>query len=326
MSAQFFSQLRRVFQFAVAAFERRVLVRFAMSKWKQFVIEVSLAVSGGFSKRPLAVQAKQSMVDGVDMAFVKVEKNLDWMLKMLLGTARKGSLRRTTLIETLRAKAAAAGEETTGCAEKPEPEAGTLDDDRDDPMSTLADLDNDNKFVTPKKSHKRKKLQDHIITIEMPEHHRDAVAGKTAAVAGKVNPFLGKVEIRQVQIYREGRTSIFIAVHDVPWMLTWMSEEVRTGCVEPLPDDEEQLIPNSSVEGVHIRWSFDGAWEATVVADGTSVKSYVSKMCADKWATLPQWRAQTFDTSTNSDRKSAAKQFLETHMAKKMRGNDDRSH
>ena len=160
----------------------------------------------------------------------------------------------------------------------------------------------------------------------MPEHHQDAVAGKTAAVAGKTAAVAGKVEIRQVQIYREGRTSIFIAVHDVPWMLTWMSEEVRTGCVEPLPDDEEQLIPNSSVEGVHIRWSFDGAWEATVVADGTSVKSFVSKMCADKWATLPQWRAQTFDTSTNSDRKSAAKQFLEAHMAKKMRGNDDRSH
>ena len=68
---------------------------------------------------------------------------------------------------------------------------------------------------------------------------------------------------------------------------------------------------------MHIRWSFDGAWEAIILVGpnkGYTTKSYVAKMSPDKWAQCPQLRDSPFEGSSTNDRKAATKAFLEWHM------------
>ena len=50
---------------------------------------------------------------------------------------------------------------------------------------------------------------------------------------------------------------------------------------------EDKLTPNCSVPGVHIRWDFAGAWEATILEGpkaGTNSKSFVDKLTLEKWS------------------------------------------
>ena len=76
-------------------------------------------------------------------------------------------------------------------------------------------------------------------------------------------------ETRKARLLPLGTNSVWIAVADVPWMLTWLADEVESGGVAPLTDEAVQLETNTSVEGVHIRWSFDGAWVAIMLIGPT---------------------------------------------------------
>ena len=53
---------------------------------------------------------------------------------------------------------------------------------------------------------------------------------------------------------------------------------MESGGVAPLGDEGVQLETDTPVEGVHIRWSFVGAWEAIILVGQT--KGYTTKSYA----------------------------------------------
>ena len=235
------------------------------------------------------------------MHFVKVDKNAEWLMQTVLGTSQKVGLRRTTLLETLRAKLRPFG--STAAVAVVE-DALEYRDVADDPMSALADIDDkaNDDFVTPTKTNRRRTCQQ-VTEVLMPQ--RDPRSHPDCT------------DTRKVRLLPLGTNSVWIAVADVPWMLTWLADEVESGGVAPLTDEAVQLETNTSVEGVHIRWSFDGAWEAIILAGpkkGYTTKSYVAYMSPAKWAQCPQLRDSTFEDSSASERKAATKAFLEWHM------------
>ena len=79
------------------------------------------------------------------------------------------------------------------------------------------------------------------------------------------------------------------------------------------------LDPNCAVSGVHMRWDFDGAWEAIIIAGpakGHKTKSYVDNMTSEKWETVAiiHKYAVAYEAASAEDKKQATKHFLETHM------------
>ena len=54
-------------------------------------------------------------------------------------------------------------------------------------------------------------------------------------------------ETRNARLLPLGTNSVWIAVADVPWMLTWLADEVESGGVAPLTDEAVQLETNTSV-------------------------------------------------------------------------------
>ena len=79
------------------------------------------------------------------------------------------------------------------------------------------------------------------------------------------------------------------------------------------------IAPNCAASGVHMRWDFDGAWEAIIIAGpatGHKTKSYVDKMTSEKWekvASIHKY-AVAYEAASAEDKKQATYHFLETHM------------
>ena len=86
-----------------------------------------------------------------------------------------------------------------------------------------------------------------------------------------------------------------------------------------LDDPLEALECNCEADHVHIRWDFNGAWEAIILAGeekGTKVKSHVAKFIAEQWLAIGGQAKYGiyFESATEIHKKDATFRFLEKHM------------
>ena len=108
-------------------------------------------------------------------------------------------------------------------------------------------------------------------------------------------------------------------MEDIEWLVNWLEAEHRSGGVVLPNEGVPSMEGNCSVPNVHIRWSFDRAWEAVVLAGprkGTTRKTYVEKLTAEKWQKADDFHkyAVAYEMAPPRDKKLAAFHFLEAHM------------
>ena len=75
-----------------------------------------------------------------------------------------------------------------------------------------------------------------------------------------------RAEEHMVRLLPLSTNSLWLCIDDIPWLVRWLSDELRSGGV-PLPksDPVDALTCNCDAENVHIRWDFGGAWEAIIL-------------------------------------------------------------
>ena len=299
-----------------------------------------LSIAGGRLGKPFGLaEVKEIDTSEGTVSFVKLDKNADWLLKATLGTASKGALRRSTLSSSLGEKLTHAVADPAsrwtpnGAPESPSSSAvaDALDPQRTppavaqsepcDPMSQLQEISSEN--VTPKKrkthgAYKSIRGQNQIQTVIMPEYEPNSHPNRT--------------EEHKVKLLPLSTCSLWICLNDIPWLVRWLSDELRSGGV-PLPksDPLDALECNCDADNVHIRWDFNGAWEAIILQDslgrakrGMKYKCVVSDFDQDKWLAVgANARYGTdFERARPEQKKEASKLFLEKHM-KNVMGRQD---
>ena len=88
-----------------------------------------------------------------------------------------------------------------------------------DPMNQLEDISTE--FTTPKKarkgSYQSKRGQNQIQTVKMPEHEPISHPGRT--------------EERMVRLLPLSTNSPWLCIDDIPWLVRWLADELRSGGV-----------------------------------------------------------------------------------------------
>ena len=285
------------------------------------------SIAGGRLGKPFGLaEVKDIDTPEGTVSFVKLDKNADWLLKATLGTASKGALRRSTLSASLGEKLTHAVTDPAsrwtpnGAPESPSssavadaPSPAVAQSEPCDPMSQLQETSSEN--VTPKKrktngAYKSIRGQNKIQTVTMPEYEPNSHPNRT--------------EEHKVKLLPLSTCSLWICINDIPWLVRWLSDELRSGGV-PLPksDPLDALECNCDADNVHIRWDFGGAWEAIILQDslgrakrGMKYKCVVSDFDQDKWLAVgANARYGTdFERARPEQKKEASKLFLEKHM------------
>ena len=177
-----------------------------------------------------------------------------------------------------------------------------------DPMSALVPL-GDDEYQTPKKRRKvyvSKRAKDQVLEIIMPEKEIST------------HPLCTRE--RRVRLLASSTNSLWIAKQDVEWAVLWLAAEYKTGGVALHDNPFDGLAENCSIQGVHMRWSFDNAWEAIVIAPctekGNKTKSYVRSLDRAKWDRAAEIHhyAVAYEHASANDRKTATYHFLEIVM------------
>ena len=293
------------------------------------------SIAGGRLGKPFGLaEVKDIDTPQGTVSFVKIDKNADWLLKAILGTANKGALRRSTLFITLEKmltdavadpasrwtpNGAPASSSSSAVADAPSP--AVAESEPCDPMSQLEEISSE--AATPKKRktqgpYKSIRGQNKIQIVTMPEHEPHSHPGMTGD--------------RNIRLLPTSTCSLSICIEDIPWLVRWLSDELRSGGV-PLPksDPLDALECNCDADNVHIRWDFNGAWEAIILQDslgrakrGMKYKCVVSDFDQDKWLAVgANARYGTdFERARPEQKKEASKLFLEKHM-KNVMGRQD---
>ena len=284
-------------------------------------------IEGGRLSKPFGlVDVKDIDTNEGTVSFVKLDKNADWLLKAILGVANKGALRRSTLFSTLGEKLThvvadpASRWTPNGVPESPSssavadaPSPAVAESEPCDPMSQLEEISSE--AATPKKRktqgpYKSIRGQNKIQIVTMPEHEPQSHPGMTGD--------------RNIRLLPTSTCSLSICIEDIPWLVRWLIDELRSGGV-PLPksDPLDALECNCDADNVHIRWDFNGAWEAIILQDslgrakrGMKYKCVVSDFDQDKWLAVgANARYGTdFERARPEQKKEASKLFLEKHM------------
>ena len=285
------------------------------------------SIAGGRLGKPVGLtDVKDIDTPQGTVSFVKIDKNADWLLKAILGTANKGALRRSTLFSTLGEKLThvvadpasrwtpeRAPESSSSSAVADAPSPAVAESEPCDPMSQLEEISSE--AATPKKRktqgpYKSIRGQNKIQIVTMPEHEPHSHPGMTGD--------------RNIRLLPTSTCSLSICIEDIPWLVRWLSDELRSGGV-PLPksDPLDALECNCDADNVHIRWDFNGAWEAIILQDslgrakrGMKYKCVVSDFDQDKWLAVgANARYGTdFERARPEQKKEASKLFLEKHM------------
>ena len=127
-------------------------------------------------------------------------------------------------------------------------------------------------------------------------------------------------EMRTVTLLALSTNSMWLYVEDLSWLVSWLRDELHSGGVPVIMDDPlDALEGNCRAKDVHIRWDFNGAWEAIILAGeqrGSTVKSCVAKLTAEKWIAIGgrQKYGLDFQSATENHLKEATFEFLEQHM------------
>ena len=126
---------------------------------------------------------------------------------------------------------------------------------------------------------------------------------------------------RIVRALATSTNTLWLHCDDVEWLVTWVANEHKTGGIPTLDPAAagEELKGNCSVPGVHIRWDFNGAWEAIILAGekkGATVKSHVAKCTAEKWLAIGGQATYgiDFESATENHLKAATFEYLEKRM------------
>ena len=130
----------------------------------------------------------------------------------------------------------------------------------------------------------------------------------------------GSTEERKVNLLPLSTCSLWICIDDIPWLVRWLSDELRSGGV-PLPksDPLNALQCNCNVEHVHMCRDFDGAWEAIILQGakrGNVFNKSVSALIEDKWLAIGAnaWYATNFGHASSEQKKEASYLFLGKYM------------
>ena len=282
------------------------------------------SLEGGRLGKPFVLEVKEVETTAGTVAFVKVDKNADWVLKTLFNNVNKGALRRSRLSSTLKtlitdAEADPASrwtperapESSSSSAVADTPSPAVAESEPCDPMSQLEEISSEN--VTPKKRkgqggkfYQSKRGQNRIQIVTMPEYEPVSHPGRT--------------EERNIRLLPMSTVSTWMCIEDIPWLVRWLSDELRSGGV-PLPksDPVDALKCNCDAENVHIRWDFGGAWEAIILEGakrGKKFKCSVSDLTEEKWLAVgANARYGTdFGTARPAQKKEVCFLYLEKHM------------
>jgi hypothetical protein len=225
--------------------------------------------------------------DDLSGVFVKLDKSAEWMIKAVGGSsAQRGCLRRTTLIEELRSKM------NNGCVA-----------DADDPMASLCDVEQTRDTPNKKRIKYTLKRKNKVVDVDMPQceptRHPDCTSRKTVRLLGM------------------STNQVWLALPDIPWLLTWLADVLSTGGV-PVPAPAPLAANSPAVAGVNFKWDFADSWEAAILTGpngGTMIRTSVANFTEDKWAAVDAIHKYgvTFASSTYDQRKAATLHYLEAH-------------
>jgi hypothetical protein len=229
-----------------------------------------VAVEGGYGGGAQTVESKEILHEGKVISLIRVNKNNAWLLKACGGrSCHRGGLRRTRIIEELREKlesnAEAHAHATTAVR--------SAVADQEDPMLQLEELVVIEEHAAKRTKPEKRRCVDNLQSVE-------------------VNEKLGMPQLRTVRVMCSTRNTLWIHEVDVPWLVTYMAEELASGGVGPIDDAEgdmeeecqernqELLVqgaavaapllldPVTPVKGKKalgkVRWDFNGAWEAVI--------------------------------------------------------------
>ena len=266
--------------------------------WVEPTCCMAMVVTGGLSKRHYVVETNEIEWErGEVKTFVRVSKNDEWVLKLVLGDGgQKGGLRRTMLVEMLRSKLI----EEAGAAV-----AGPIM--ADDPMDQL---DKSASVRPPSKRAKIcKRAKDKIVAVEMPRYCHLGMNKSSE----KIN----------IELMACSTNQLWLNMDSVPWFISYLSAEVRSGGVS---HEAEDAIPsNCEVDNLNISWDFQSndAWVGTWVEGpmkGNTVTVAMSKFNEVKFQQIAaQAGVETsFHNASREDLKTAARQYLLAHCERQL--------
>ena len=282
------------------------------------------SLEGGRLGKPYGLEVKEIETTAGTVCFVRLDKNADWLLKALFGHCAKGALRMSTLFNTLNTMITDAAadpasrwtperspESSSSSAVADAPSPAVAEAEPYDPISQLEDISHEN--ATPKKRkgqggkyYASKRGQNKIQTVTMPEYEPVSHPGRT--------------EERNIRLLPTSTCSLWLCIEDIPWLVRWLSDELRSGGV-PLPksDPLDALDCNCEAEHVHIRWDFSGAWEAIILQGakrGHKTTCSVSNLNEEKWLAVgaTERYGTVFGMARPAQKKEVCFLYLEKHM------------
>ena len=206
------------------------------ARWQPISVGTAVVVSGGYQNKTYALDTENVDTSKGQQQFVPVKYGMCWLLHACKGSGyRNGDLKRSTIIDDLKIKAANALTE------------------QDDPMMQIECRTL--KGTPSKKPTKSlsKRREECIVSVEADLRPKAAAPNDT------------RVKRVRVFVNPKNNKNQAICIHkdDLPWLVTHIADEVAFGGVilEPGEPDSEVVKPNSSVPGLRVEWCFqDNVW------------------------------------------------------------------
>ena len=153
--------------------------------------------------------------------------------------------------------------------------------------------------------------------------------------------------MRPVRAMYGGGSSLWLHEDDVPWLVTYLADEVATGGVGPIEDSDgevedecaeasqapcldgaevaassvgDPVTPTKTKKGVpKIRWDVNGAWEAVITKgpqQGTKVSCKVANLIPEKFAAVAKVHKYEVacERAVSLEKKLVARHSLELHL------------
>ena len=271
-------------------------------------VQHNFTVKGALNKKPCVLETMEVATGTKVRHLCRVNKNDPWLVKCCAGReARKGVLKRSKVLETLKRKLGGIGDSVVTDSISP-----ASDDGAHDPMNSLDDLAEGAAERSPKKpKYSPKRLSNRVQEIEMPM--RPPESGDSA-VAGH----------KQVHVLARGTNQLWIDVEDIPWLINYVAAEVALGGVPEQQDDSDAEGGNCELEGLRMKYCFaNRAWQGDFVEGplrGNRFSSSVDNLTPEKWAIVQaKWAtvqaavAVEFERATLQQLKEGTRLFLLHH-------------
>jgi hypothetical protein len=263
--------------------------------WSEIVTRPGVMITGGYLKRPYAMDTKD--VEDIDehnqtvkYTFVRLNKGQCWLYKSVAGTdGTRRDLADLTLLDDIekavRAAAAASSDDSQ--------EAGPVQ--------------------PPPKRYKSRRARDSITRVTMPQHPPNCNA---------------PTDTIEVRVFNDGRTGKgqWIDLANIPWVISYLrAEREHAGCVA-----DDTAVADEPIPGVSITWNWESEeWTAslsdTVRRMHSSLPPTISTsphdLTPDKWAQSAHRHGMNvdFDASNPRQRREATRWYLIDYVAALLR-------